>query len=80
MSVFRTRASFTTKISAALRFDRESLRVGDPKRLTGLVERRAEVQRLRAEFATSERHACEFVSIPRTLRPAVWECRFGGMP
>lgn len=28
--------------------------------------RRAEVRRLRAEFATSERHACELLSIPRS--------------
>jgi putative transposase len=31
------------------------------------------VQRLRAEFATSERHACELVSIPRSS--CRYECR-----
>jgi hypothetical protein len=40
--------------------------VGHPKKLPGLVEKRAEVQRLRAEFATSERHVCELLNIPRS--------------
>ena len=39
--------------------------VGNPKKLTGLVERRAEVRRLREEFQTSERRVCELMRIPR---------------
>jgi HTH-like domain len=42
------------------------LQSGHPKKLVGLVERTAEVQRLRAEFATRERQACELMSIPRS--------------
>jgi hypothetical protein len=40
--------------------------IGDPKKLTGLVAKRAEVQRLKQEFDFSERHACELMSIPRS--------------
>jgi putative transposase len=39
--------------------------MGDSKKLTGLVERRAEVRRLREEFSTSERRICELMEISR---------------
>jgi hypothetical protein len=39
------------------------------EKLTGLVERRAEVQRMKAEFACSERHARGLISIPRLSCP-----------
>src|SRR5205085_11199430 len=54
------------KLVADLSLDKRHAAVGDPKKLTALVERRARVQRLRAEFATSERHACDLMSIPRS--------------
>jgi hypothetical protein len=40
--------------------------VGDPKKLAELAVRRAEVQRLREDSETSERHACELMRIPRS--------------
>ncbi len=36
------------------------------EKLTELLPKRAEVSRLRAEFAFTERHACELMSIPRS--------------
>src|SRR6202166_4821607 len=39
--------------------------VGDPKKLAGLVERRAEVRRLIEEYPTSERRVCGLMEIPR---------------
>src|SRR5581483_10091442 len=39
--------------------------VGDPKKLTGLVGKRAEVRRLIEEFQASERRVCGLMEIPR---------------
>jgi len=39
--------------------------IGESKKLTGFVERRAEVRRLRGEFITSERRVCGLMEIPR---------------
>src|ERR1035437_1631924 len=39
--------------------------IGDLKKLTGLVERRAEVRRLKEEFPPSERRVRELMEIPR---------------
>ena len=40
--------------------------IGNPKKLTELAVKKAEVQQLIADFASSERHACELMSIPRS--------------
>src|ERR1700755_1769818 len=40
--------------------------IGDPKKLIGLVERKAEVRRLRVEFSASERRVCGLMGVPRT--------------
>lgn len=45
------------------------LAVGDLKKLAEFAVSSAEVQRLKAEFATSERHAFELMSIPRFELP-----------
>jgi putative transposase len=42
--------------------------VGDPKKLPGLVERRAEVRRLVKDYSVSQRHACELMKIPRSTQ------------
>jgi putative transposase len=54
------------KLVTDLSLDKDMLQSVIRKKLAGLVERRAEVWGLRAEFATSERHVCELMSIPRS--------------
>lgn len=56
------------KLVADLSLDKDMLlaAVGDPKKLSGLIERRAEVRRLRVEYSTSERRVCGLMGVPGT--------------
>ena len=54
------------RLVADLTLDKDALRSVIRKKLTELVAKRAEVQRLRQEFDFGERHAYELMGIPRS--------------